>query len=182
MDSYQAWEKALKHTEIIRPRVKGLPTFKATILPYIFLSPSDVDHRDTVVRKGQVIIRRPALILPPHVPIFEGFDFDSDSDQQEQNIINFLLVRGVQMPSLKYNNKTAALDIFEGDLDKAIEHHHQALQRAEDVQAGLLTGPQDCWQFSILIYICSQIARNAESDIKNLLAEYKRKKRGDRSS
>jgi len=175
MNFYEAWEKALKNTEIIRSRIKGLNTFRSTSLPYVFLSPSDVDRSDTVVRKGQIVVKRPSLILPPHVPIFEGFDFDFESGQQQDSIVNFLLVRGIQMPSMRYNNKTYSLDIFEGDLDKAIGHFHNRLQQEENVQTGLLTGPQDYWQFSILIYICSQIARNAEADIRNLLDEYKKK-------
>jgi len=175
MDTYEAWEKALKNTEIIRSRVKGLHTFRATAMPYVFLSSSEVDKNDTVVRKGQVVVKRPALILPPHVPIFEGFDFDFSSTQEQENIVNFLLIRGIQMPSMKYNNKTHSLDIFEGNLDKAINHFNSHLQQEENVHSGLLSGPQDCWQFSILIYVCSQIARNAESDIRNLLAEYRKK-------
>ncbi len=78
------------------------------------------------------------------------------------------------MPSLKYQNKTFSLGIYDGDLSRAIDHFSDELQRVEDVQAGLLAGPEDCWQFSVLIFICSQIARNADTDIRRLMEKYKK--------
>ena len=68
------------------------------------------------------------------------------------------------------------IDVFEGNLKKAIAHYQEMLQHQENVQAGLMTGPEDCWQFSVIIYICSQIAKNADVDIRKLLEEYKKKR------
>jgi len=176
MDTYEAWAKALKNTEIIRGRVQSLQTFADTTLPYVFLAESTINIGDTVARIGEVVVARPSLILPPHIPQFDGFEFEGDKCFDEDAFVNFLLIRGINIPSLRYNNKTSALSIYEGHLDKAIVHYREELERAENVQTGLLTGPEDCWQFSILVYICSQIARNAESDIRRLLAEYHKKK------
>ncbi len=175
MDSYEAWNKALKNTEIIRSRVHGLMSFKETYVPYVLLSESSINWGDTVVRKGEVVVQRPSLILPPHVPQFEGFEFE-DKGVDENSFINFLLVRGVTLPSMKYNNKTSSLDIYEGNLKKAISYYKDRMQKEENVHLGLLTGPEDCWQFSVLIYICSQIIKNADTDIKNLLREFKKEK------
>ena len=88
-------------------------------------------------------------------------------------LINFLLVRGVRLPSLVYDNKHNTLNVFEGELNKAIKHYSDLLQRQENVKTGLLVGPEDCWQYSLLIFICSQINRNADQDIKRLLDDYK---------
>ena len=172
MDIQDAWERALKHTEIIRPRVKSLHASKDTLLPYIFLSESTLNLGDTVVRKGEVMVHKPALILPPHNPQFDGFDLDSDGAVGENNLVNFLLVRGVQMPSMQYNNTTHSLDVHEDGLHKAVSHYRNILQKKENVQAGLLTGPEDCWQFSVLIYICTQIVRNSEADIRHLMKKF----------
>ena len=177
MDAYEAWARALKNTEIIRPRVQSLLTFKDTHVPYILLSESSINLGDTVVRQGEVIVEKPSLILPPNVPQFNGFDFDEKLGQGKDSVINFLLVRGMSIPSLHYNNKTYMIDIFEGNLNKAISHYKDMLQHQENVQAGLMTGPEDCWQFSLIIYICSQIAKNADIDIRRLLEEYKKKKK-----
>jgi len=173
MNIYDSWEKALKETEIIRSRVRALLTFADTQVPYVLLSESTVNEGDTVVRKGSVLVQKPSIILPPNVPQFEGFEFEQDSSRED--VTRFLLLRGVMMPSLRYNNKTNSLDIHEGKLSEAITYYSDLLQGQEDVHTGLIIGPEDCWQFSLLIFICSQVARNADNDIKKLLEEYKKK-------
>jgi hypothetical protein len=179
MGLQDSWEKALKNTEIIRARVQSLLTHSATNLSYIFLSESSINMGDTVVRKGEVVVDKPSLVLPYASPQFEGFDFEKDLHINENILMNFLLVRGVTFPSLSYNNKTYSVDIYEGGLKKAIQHNLEKLQRQEDVLTGLITGSEDCWQFSILIFVCTQVARSAETDVKKLLEELKRRGRLD---
>ena len=174
MDIQKTWTRALKNTEIIRTRIQALMTFQETLVPYIFLAESTINSGDTIVRKGEILIEKPSLILPPHMPRFEGFDFE-DKEVDENSLVNFLLVRGATLPSLKYNNKTVSLDIYEGKLKDAVRHYLDHLQQKENVQAGLITGPEDCWQFSILIFICSQIVKNAHNDIRKLLEEHRKK-------
>jgi hypothetical protein len=169
MDIEKVWEKALKYTEIIRPRVEPLNTFRTTHLPYVFLAESSVNVGDSVVRKGEVLVEKPSIILPPDSPQLEGFDFKDVSKYQEDMVINFFLVRGIRLPSLKYNNKTYLLDIFEGRLSKAIKKYSRELQREENVTSSLIIGPEDCWQFSILIFVCMQILRSTDNDIKKLM-------------
>jgi hypothetical protein len=174
MNIQEAWERALKETRIVRPRVQALHTFDTTQLPYVFLAASSVNSGDTVVRRGEVIVEKPSLVLPFGMPQFEGFKFEDESDLNPDLLMNFFLVRGIRFPSLRYNNRVDGLGIFEGGLDKAIEHHGNLLQRTEDVSAGLLVGPEDCWQLSILIFISSQIARSAEGDVKKLFEDYRK--------
>jgi len=176
MDFYEAWNKALKKTEIIRSRVSRLQTHAETNVPYILLSSSTINPGDTVVRKGKVLIEKPSLLVPPNIPQFEGFDFDQDGHTREDSVVNYLLVRGIHLPSMRYNNQTYTLDVHEGDLDKAIRHYHNLLQRRESVQTGLIVGPEDCWPFSLLLFVCSQVAKNAEADIKRMLDENRDKK------
>lgn len=175
MDIQKAWNKALKNTEIIRARVQALMTFSETLVPYIFLSESTINAGDTVVRKCEVVVEKPSLILPPNFPQFEGFELEENFSQDQNSLINFLLVRGVTFPSLKYNNKTLSLDIYEGKLKDAVGFYLEQLQQEENVNIGLLTGPEECWQFSVIIFIASQIAKNADTDLKKLLEEYRKK-------
>ena len=174
MDFQEAWNRALKETEIVRSRVASLNTFSDTRVPYIFLSPSTINEGDTVVRRGEVTVQRPSLILPPNIPQFEGFDFPKDEGMSDSSVLSFLLVRGIQIPSLKYNNKTYSLDIFEGDMAKAVASVANRLEREEDVSTGLMTGHEDNWQLSLLIFICSQIARNTGLDIRRLMDQHRR--------
>ena len=175
MDLHDAWSKALKETEIVRARVSALQTFQSTNVPYILLSESEINEGDTVVRQGEVMVDKPSLILPPNIPQLEGFDLKDQQPFDEQAMLNFLLIRGVSVPSLKYNNKTFRLDVYEGHLDEAVKHYLQELQQKENVSTGLFIGPEDVWQFSLLIFICSQIARNTEIDIRKLMEEFKKR-------
>ena len=175
MDLEGAWEKALKKTEIIRGRVQSLQTFTDTRVPYIFLAESSVNVADTIVRKGEVTVQKPSLILPPNIPQFKGFDFTDQLGVDENSLINFLLVRGISMPSFHYDNRTNALDIFEGGLSQAVKHYNQLLQQEENIQSGLVTGPEECWQLSLVIFICAQIVKNMDTDVRKLLDEYRKK-------
>lgn len=177
MDIQDTWERALKDTEIVRSRVKALLTFNATDLSYILLSKSAVNLGDAVVRKGKVMVEKPSLIIPTGLPQFEGFNFEKELHLNENTVTNFFLVRGVKIPSFKYDNQTYSLDIYEGGLDKAIKHFSNHLQRKEDVHTGLIVGPEDCWQFSLLIFICSMVVKSADGDIKNILDDLKGKGR-----
>ncbi|MBF0532805.1 MAG: hypothetical protein HQL23_06900 [Candidatus Omnitrophica bacterium] len=174
MDIEEAWHKALSHTQIIRARVSALLTNADTTVPYVFLAESSVNFGDTVVRKGEIIVQKPSLLIPPHNPIFQGFQFQDEMQINEDSLVNFLLVRGVVLPSLKYDNKTNSLSVVDGKLSEAIRRYSQEMEQQENVQTGLLSGPEDCWQFSVLIFICSQILRNADTDFRKLREKFKR--------
>ena len=118
MDIHSAWEKALRETNIVRSRITGLQTFSETHVPYILLSPSSINEGDTVVRTGEVLVHRPSLILPPNIPQLEGFDFDGKDSFKEDTMINFLMVRGITLPSMKYDNKISSLNVFEGKIER----------------------------------------------------------------
>ena len=173
MDIHESWEKALKQTEIIRPRVQPLSTFEATQIPYIFLAESIVNHGDTVVRKGEVTVEKPTIILPPYMPQFEGFEFEEKFAGAEDYLTTFLLVRGIKFPSMKYENKVNSLDIYEGKLQAATDHFSKMFQKQENVSAGLVIGPEDCWQFSVLVFVCTQALRSAEGDIRKIFDRYR---------
>ena len=174
MNIQDNWEKALKYTKLIRGRAHDLQTFSDTDLPYIFLAEALVNVGDTVVRKGEIVIQSPAIILPSNMPQFEGFDFEKEFETPQGMVTNFLLVRGVAFPSMKNNNKTSSLNIYDGHIEKATQYYSDILQRKEDVHSGLIVGPEDCWQFSVLIFICTQIAKSANSDIRKLLEGFRK--------
>ncbi|MBI3251854.1 MAG: hypothetical protein HYZ52_00845 [Candidatus Omnitrophica bacterium] len=176
MDIHEIWESALKNTEIIRPRVLPLETFAATQVPYLFLSESSVNPGDTVVRRGEVTVEKPSIVLPLNTPQFGGFDFEEKMPFGENAVTNFFLVRGIAFPSFKYNNHTQSIDVFEGRLAKAIEHHAAFLERSENVRAGLVTGPEEAWQFSVLIFVCNQVARSSDNDIRRLWEAFRKRK------
>jgi len=175
MDLGEKWEKALAKTEIIRFRISYLSTFETTGIPYIFLAESAVNLGDTVLRQGKVLVHRTAIILPEDMPQFEGFEFEKDYRVNADMVRMFLLVRGISFPSLKYEHEISKLDIYEGQLEKAKTHFKQELERREDVETGLIIGPEDCWQFSLLIYVGLLISKSLPSDLRRLWERFKDK-------
>ncbi|MCA9394828.1 MAG: hypothetical protein KC900_11530 [Candidatus Omnitrophica bacterium] len=173
MDLEKAWNAALKETEIIRARVAALPTATATSVPYVLLAESSINVGDTVVRTGEVKVDKPSLILPPNNPQFEGFEFDQLNAFNQNAMVNFLLIRGVSIPSFRYDNRTQSISVFEGDLSKAAKHFQNELSRQENVSTGLIKGSEEYWPFSVLIFTCTQVARNADIDIRKLLERFK---------
>ena len=175
MELHELWDLARKRTEILRLRLQDLSTFEATAVPYIFLGESSVNAGDTVVRRGQVIIERPAIVLPSFSPQFEGFEFDPDLHFSDDALATFLLVRGIQFPSLKYHHQGSALDLFEDSLQRAIEHYTRQLTMAEDIKTGLVVGPEEAWQFSLLLLIGALVVRSAEGDLWRILEAWRRR-------
>jgi hypothetical protein len=154
--------------------VQPLATYDTTRLPYICLSESSVNSGDTAVRRGEVRVEKPAIVLPYNAPQFEGFDIEKVMHVNEELFKSFLLVRGVQFPGLKYNNQSHSLDVHEGSLSRAIAHFKSELQKSENVHTGLIAAPEDCWQFSVLLFVCGQVARSADGDIRRLMDDMRR--------
>ena len=173
MDLEQLWDKALKQTEVIRSRAQELATFETTVLSYVFLAESGINVGDTIVRKGQVLVERPSLILPS--PQLEGFAFDAELNLSEDAVLNFLLVRGVKFPSLRFHHELSSLDVREGSLQSAVDHFTDQLAQREDIHTGLVVGPEDAWQFSILILVGSLIIRSAEGDLRRLFDAWRKR-------
>ena len=174
MDIGKLWEKAQGKTEVVRGRVKSLATFQSTRVPYIFLAESAVNEGNTVVRKGKIVVEKPLIFLPENMPQFEGFDFEEALDIDEESVKIFFLMRGIRFPSLKYNNAVDLLDLDEDSLGRAVEKYRKNLERQENVNTVLIVGPEDCWQFSLLLYVSSLVGRCARNDITNLFDKYQK--------
>jgi hypothetical protein len=177
MDLEALWDKARKQTEIIRMQLRDLATFESTVVPYVFLAESSLNVGDSIRRRGQVVIERPSIVLPQFSPQFEGFDFDPRQGLTPEMVSTFLLVRGVQFPSLRYRHQVSSLDVVEASLAGAIRQQADQLQRAEDTRTGLVVGPEDAWMFSVLLLVGALVIRSAEGDVRRLLEEWRRRQR-----
>lgn len=163
------WERATSQTKVVRWKKNPLATFDSTVLKYAFLAESLVNAGDTVERKGRIMVHRPLLLLPENVPQFEGFDFLKDMSIDDEELARFLLIRGVSFPSLKFRNETDSLNVVEKPLEKALEQTLSELDKTRNVDTGVLTGPEECWQFSVLVYVGGLMARSASRDIDRLM-------------
>ena len=58
---------------------------------------------------------------------------------------------------------------------EGVEKFNKGLtEKEENVTSGLIIGPEDCWQFSVFIFICTQILRSADNDIKSFMNRWDR--------
>lgn len=169
IDINKKWEEALKNTKIIKSRYKKLETFKKTIVPYVLISESVVNKGSTVVRKGKVEVSPAFIHLPYGSFELKGFNFKETTNYTEETIKSFLLVRGVNLPSLKYNNTQLKLEVINKTLEETINHYKKIFQKIEDIETGLIVAIPDIWQFSLIIYIASLVLKSAENDIKNYI-------------
>ncbi len=179
-DLQELWDKARRRTEIFRMRLQDLATFDTTVVPYCFLAESSLNQGDTVVRRGSVLIERPGIILPSFSPQFEGFPFDPALHLNNDSLSTFLLVRGIQFPSLKYRHQLSSLDVVERSLQQAIEECADRLAADEDVTTGLVIGPEEAWQFSILLLVGALVVRSSEGDLQRILDAWRRRQREER--
>ena len=169
MDMQEHWDRAIKETEIVRPRVLPLSSVQATRLPYRFLAESSLNQGDTVVRTGQVLVTKPWIALPGHSPHLEGFSMNEQEPVDPDFLVNFLLVRGISFPSLRYRHELSTLELREGSLADAVAYYRRQLEEREDVACGLLIGPEDLWQWSVLLFVATLIGRSAGDDLRRLL-------------
>jgi hypothetical protein len=177
MGLQEAWEKASTETEMIRCRRSLLSSCRTEELSYVFLSESEVNVGDTLVRKGKVLIHKPSIILPHHCPQLEGFGFDKDHGVNNEMVKTFLLIRGVTLPSFEFTNEIAGMDLYEGSLDYAIEHYLDEFEKAEDIDTSLVSGPGEYYQFSVLVFIAAMVGRSASSDLDKLMKDLRNKGR-----
>lgn len=178
MNIEEMWDKARKRTEILRMRMLDLSTFDATRMSYIFLAESSVNPGDTVVRKGSVLIERPAIAMPGFSPQFSGFELEKDLHINEDTLVTFLLVRGIHFPSLKYRHQVSNLDILEGSLAQAVKRWETTLKQREDITTGLLVGPEEAWQLSVVLLVGALVVRSADGDLRRIIDAWRKRQEG----
>ncbi len=172
MDLEEKWQRVVKETKIIRACLTGLSSIHSTTLPYVFLGSSLVNEGDTVVRTGKITVDRPMIVLPKNLPQFKGFELQDDLGVNEDFFRSFLLIRGISFPSLKYQHESSTLDVFEGDVNQAISFHGNLLERKEDINTGLLVGPADAWQISVLVYVSILMQNSVPKDLESFLEDF----------
>lgn len=165
MDITELWQRALKETRIFRKRIASLDTFDQSALPYILVCDDRRTH--TVVRRGHVVISKPALMVPDHHPMFEGFDFES-MQVGENTISTMLYVRGIHLPTVNVKNLQTQ-SLYDGDPADAVAQYGSQLQRDEDVKTGLIGSDEAFWPLSLLFYTSTLIAKNIPKDLERMI-------------
>ncbi|MCS7151182.1 MAG: hypothetical protein NZ928_02195 [Endomicrobia bacterium] len=169
IDLNKKWEEAIKNTKIIRSRYSKLETFKKTVVPYVLVNKSLVNKGSTVIREGTVEVS-PAIIHLPYSKFeLHNFKFKETTEYSDEIVKSFLLIRGVQLPSMRYSNSEIKLEVVDKPLEDVIKEYQELFQRKEDIDTGLILSLPDIWQFSLIIYLASLVIKSAENDIKTFM-------------
>jgi hypothetical protein len=168
IDIDKKWQEALRKTKIVRSKYGKLETFKKTVVPYVLISKSLVNKDTTVVREGKVEVSPVMIHLPSGNFEFYGFDFKETTDYSDEIIKSFLLIRGVQLPSMKYSNTQVKLEVFDKPVEEVVKEYKELLLRKEDIDTGIIISIPDIWQFSLIIYLANLVAKSIDNDIKNI--------------
>ena len=70
------------------------------------------------------------------------------------------------MPPSKYVNKAGAESTEPGPLSEAIERAVNRLDGDNDVRTAVISAPEKVWGLSVLLYVGSQVARSAPSNVQ----------------
>ena len=160
MDFNEAIELARSDTRVVKARKNLLFTFGPTKLPYVCLT----DSKDgcIYIHDGQVTTDKPHIAIPGEEMGFEGFDMEG---VEKGGMVPVLIARGVRMPPAKYINKNEQKRIFRGTLDDAVDSELERLHKIDDISTGVICAPESVWKLSILLYVGTQVARSAESNV-----------------
>lgn len=164
MDLEEALKFAEANTRFIKVRKNLLYTFGTTRLPYVCLSESGGDSRLITIRKGEVMADKPQIAIPNESFSFEGFD-GLNEDREEEGLA-VVLARRISMPPSKYVNKAEAEAREPGPMSEAIQRAVNRLEDDNDVRTAVIAAPETIWGLSILLYVGSQVARSAPSNVQ----------------
>jgi len=158
--------RALGETRIIRQRQSKLLTLSETELSYVLLSESAMNVGDTVVRKGIVKVNKPQLLLLHNPMEFQGFEYEEDSSG---NGAFMALARMASFPPGKYSNIGNQMEVFNGSVERAIDHYQRELDKSGDHHTGLCAGPVDIWALSLFVYVGKMVAKSAPTDLDDMI-------------
>lgn len=163
MEMEDAFKLAQDDTRFVKVRKNLLYTFGATRLPYICLSESLDRDEWITVRTGEVLADKPQIALPGEYFAFEGFE---EADSSENGDLAVTLARRISMPPSKYVNKSGGARHEQGSLPEVLERVVLRLENDNDTRTGVITAPEQVWGLSVLLYVGSQVARSAQSNVQ----------------
>lgn len=165
MELDDAFRMAESNTAFVKVRKNLLYTFGSTRLPYICISQLRGDGDFVMVRSGEVLADKPQIALPGEMFAFEGFEEFWEEFADGEPVVS--LARRISMPPSKYVNKPEGKPSREaGPLDEVVGRIVNRLENDNDVRTGVITGPEEVWGLSVLLYVGSQVARSAQSNVQ----------------
>lgn len=162
---------ALEATRVVRQPRQHLATFGVTNLHYFLvtepvyaeLSPHD---RESVIREGKVVARRPEVVTPTYMLNLQGFG------EQARRSLELLASRyGPNSPGLlyTYRNEAGGLNIVSGEPNVVADRIKGDLDGKGEGLAVVLRGLDDLWDVSLLKFIYEYTAASVAGNVGDLM-------------
>ena len=166
-------KEAAQTTRIVRRREHSLYTFGNTKLPYAFFAASDKANQ-AVVRKGNVLVERPQIMLPGTGASFEGFG-NIDFDNAGGSVSIFAAIsRLIRLPSLRYIHDSASKELIAKSAKGAADSAANDAEARGDSHLAVLEGRDELFLYSLMLYVGEMVARSAGDNVSEYLEHMKR--------
>lgn len=159
----EKFEQIWKQTKILRPVDRKLFTFGDTHLPYILVADSVVNRGDTVVREGEVVVKRPLIYAPRSgFPTFEGFS------EKGERAAGMIIQRMMYIPPYEYKNSQHSLSVTPEPLNGVVVRLNEKLDRKEDNLTVIIKTMADMWEVSVMCFAAERMIESIPSNLKEL--------------
>ena len=165
-------EEAVRLTRVVRLPKQHLATFGVTRLHYyVVTKPLYTDlvpgKEEAVVREGNVVSERPAVVTPNYMLNLEGFGEDA------RKYMDGLVQRfGPHSPGLlyQYRNEPAGMEIVGDEVSVVAERIAQDLDGRNVDMASVIQGVDELWDVSLLKFIYEYTAASFSSNLGEMQA------------
>ena len=171
-ETEQRIAKALQLTHVLRPPKQHLATFGTTNLRYYLVTePAYKDvvsgEEESVIREGNVVSRKPAIVTPTYILNLEGFGQDTRT-YMEALIRRF----GPNSPGLLYDyrNEPGNLEIVGGQVSEVARRIADDLDRRSVDSAAVIVGLDELWDVSLMKFIYEYTAASLSSNVSEIQA------------
>jgi hypothetical protein len=168
----QRISNAVLLTHVLRQPKQHLATFGVSNLRYYLVTEPSYDLapgvEESVIRQGQVVSQRPAIVTPTYMLNLEGFS------QSAQRYMESLMSQfGPNIPGLlyQYHNEPGGLEIISGRAPEVAQRIASDLDKQGLDSTAVILGVDDLWDVSILKFIYEYTASSLTSNIGEMQAK-----------
>ena len=171
-ETEQRIAKALQLTHVLRPPKQHLATFGTTnVRYYVVTEPAYKDvvsgEEESVIREGNVVSQKPAIVTPGYMLNLEGFGQDA------RNYLESLKRRfGPNSPGLlyEYRNEPGNLEIVSGQVSEVARRIADDLDKRSVDSAAVILGVDELWDISLMKFIYDYTTASLSSNVSQIQA------------
>ncbi len=162
MQENNIFEIAIKNTQILKMPKRNISTFGTTNIDYYLLSNLG---KDTKIREGKVISKRPEIIKPTQISeLFEGFGDYSDKYGEEMFEV---FGKNAKILNYKFSNQLKTTSNSLLPLNQVFEMIGADLEKRERNLSAIIKCDEKTWQISIMKFIVEMTLKSSAQNIED---------------